>query len=171
MGYGLHVEFDHEVDDPPEYLSWSSKGMLDALAMGYEIFGFASILDLVAERLNVDVRPLHKVTNPEFTLDDFVMGIEADDQEELERWRQRYYAFDERRESTWQPPSALKASIEELIQGLDKHPQVFEEVGVDPDGYSNYFLSGVFRKELDDLLRIVSWAEHNGVRRLRLVWF
>jgi len=53
---------------------------------------------------------------------------------------------------------------------LDKHPNVYKEIGVDPDPYGNYFLLGGFRKELEKLHKIVSWADQNEVPRLRLIW-
>ena len=57
MGYGLQVEMYYQQKDSPELLQWSSKGMLDALAMGYEVFGFGSILDKVAQKLAGKVYP------------------------------------------------------------------------------------------------------------------
>ena len=166
----MQVELDVAQNDLPKFLQWSSKGMLDALAMGYEVFGFGSILDQVAQRLNLDVASLHKVTNPELLLEDFIEGIKPNDHDELTRWLQRFREFDHRRKSAWQSPAELRTCIIELTMALDDHPSIFEEVGVDPDPYGNYFLSGVFRKELDQLLQIVVWAEENNVLRLRLIW-
>jgi hypothetical protein len=48
---------------------------------------------------------------------------------------------------------------------------VYKEVGVEPDRYGNYYLTGVFRKELDHLRRIVLWAQQNDIQRLRMIWF
>ena len=170
MGYGLQVELDLEIEDVPDFLHWSSKGMLDALAMDYEVHGFCSILDNVAERLNLDVSLLHKVTNPERNLNDFIGGIDPDDQEELKKWEQEFRDFEQRREIAWQPPTGIRECIEALIQELDNHPNVYEEVGVDPDPYGNYFLLGAFRRDLDKLHKIVSWADQNEVPQLRLIW-
>jgi len=170
MGYGLQVEIDCQHEDPPEYLHWSSKGMLDALAMGYELFGFSSILDKVAQKLDLDVTPLHKVTNPELLLEDFIEGIDPNADNELSRWKQRFREFEDRRRNAWQTPAEIRTCIDKLAKELDDHPAIFEEVGVDPDPYGNYVLSGDFRRELDKLLQIVVWAEENNISKLRLIW-
>jgi hypothetical protein len=138
--------------------------------MGYEVFGFVSILDLIAKRLKIKVNPLHRVTNPDLCLDDFIEGIELDNQDELNKWKQRYCEFDKRQKDAWQSPIELLASLKELIQALDDHPEVYREVSIDPDRYGNYFLTAVFRKELDHLLRIVLWAKQNDIQRLRMIW-
>jgi hypothetical protein len=171
MGFGLHVEFTPSVDDGPDFIHWSSKGMLDALAMGYEVFGFGSILDSVAQELNLDVSPLHKVTNPELGIEDFIAEIPPDQKEEIARWTQRYREFDERRTQSWQSPKRLRESLEALIHGLDENPDIYERVNVDPDRYGMYYISGVFRRELDHLLKIISWAEAEDIPRIRLIWF
>lgn len=170
MGNRLYVELDKEIDNPPEFLNWGSSGLLDAFAMGYEVFGFGSILDLFADRLKIHLKPLHRVTNPDLRLDDFIECIDPENQDELNKWKQRYYEFDERRKNAWQSPSELLESLEQLIKALDEHPGVFEEVGVDPDRYGNNFLTGVFRKELDHLLRIVLWADQKNIQKLRMIW-
>ncbi len=170
MGYGLQVEMDGDQEHLPALVQWSSKGLLDALAMGYEVFGYGSILDKVAAKLNLDVAPLHKVTNPELMLEDFIEGLDPNDQDELSRWKQRFREFEDRREAAWQSPSEIRTSLDRLRLALDDHPAIFKEIGVDPDPYGNYFLSGAFRKELDKLSQIVIWAEENSVPRLRLIW-
>jgi hypothetical protein len=171
MGYGLQNEFSEGFEEIPANLQyWGSSAMLDALAMGYELFGFGSILDQVAEKLNLDVTPLHKVTNPEYILDDFIEGIDPEDTEKMTKWKQRYAEFNARRRKAWQPPSALLASVVQFMKSLDNNPEIFIEIGVDPDRYGNYFLGGSFRKELDKLHKVVSLADRKGVELLRLIW-
>jgi len=144
--------------------------MLDALAMGYEVFGFSSILDKVTQKLGLNVAPLHKVTNPELLLEDFIEGIDPNDHDELSRWKQRFRELEDRRRTAWQSPAEIRTCIDELTRALDDHPAIFEEVGVDPDPYGNYFLSEAFRRELDKLFQIVVWAEENNIPKLRLIW-
>lgn len=156
--------------DGPDFIHWSSKGLLDALAMGYEIFGFGSTLDDIAQELDLDVSLLHKVTNPEFEIEDFIAEIPPDQKEEIARWTHRYREFDERRSQSWQSPERLRESLDALIQGLDENSDIYERVNIDPDSYGMYCISGAFRRGLDQLLKIISWAEEKDIPKTRLIW-
>lgn len=71
-------------------------------------------------------------------------------------------------EANWQNPTDLAVSIRALRQALDAQPNIFTEVDISAYHYKSYYLSGLFRKELNELLRIIEWAEARDLR-VRLI--
>ena len=168
MGFYLHVEIDCDKKLLPDFASWCSKAMLYALAHTYEIHdGDPSVLDMVADKLQIDVSPLHKVSGSDMSL--FFEGIDRNDKEAWARAEQEHLEYERKHESNWQSPSTLGTCIQRLAQALDNYPGAFKELEISECIDGEYYLSGEFRQELDDLYRIVGWAEANDIPRIRLL--
>jgi hypothetical protein len=168
MGFWLHVEVERDRDELPEFFRWCSKPMLYALAHGYDLEdGEPSVLDLVANRLGVDVNPLHKVSGGDLEL--FFEFVDPNDKEAWAQAEQERLEYERKHESNWQSPSELGTSIRALTNALDSHPGVFEELDVAQYLDGNYYLSGEFRQELEELHQLVAWAEANEIPRIRLL--
>lgn len=168
MGFWLHVELDCDKELLPDFTRWCCKAMLYALAHAYEICdGDPSVLDMVADKLDIDIGPLHKVSGGDMSL--FLEGVDSNDKRAWARAEQERLEYEHKHESNWQSPSTLGACIRELTQASDSNPGVFGELGVLEYIDGEYYQSGESRQDLDDLHRIVSWAEANDVPRIRLL--
>ncbi|MFN2227922.1 MAG: hypothetical protein ACK2UY_16495 [Anaerolineae bacterium] len=125
------------------------------------------MLDLIANKLDVDVSPLHKVSGGDPQL--FFEFVDPNDKEAWARAEQERLEFEREHESNWQSPSELGASIRALMDALDSRPGIFDELGVAQYWDGDYYLSGGFRQELEELHQPVVWAEVHDIPRIRLL--
>ncbi|MBK9053357.1 MAG: hypothetical protein IPL78_21385 [Chloroflexi bacterium] len=172
MGFWLHVDIDypdHDKESLPRFVHWGSSVLLQAFAQGrFFPEGAPSPLDKVAKKLGIDVSPLQKVSGGDFNL--CFEGIDPEDKVAWAKAEQEKQQAEREHEANWQNPAHLVACIRTLMKTLDAHPNIFTEVDISTDYYKAFYLSGLFRKELDELLRIIEWAEARNFRvRLKLV--
>jgi hypothetical protein len=168
MSFWLHIEIDPDKEMPPDLARWCSNTMLYALAHGYDLPDEdPSVLDLAAERLGVDVGPLHKVSGGDMNL--FFDAVDPNDREAWARAEQERLTYERKHEANWQNPRDLGICIRALIQALDSAPGIFGDLEVSEFHDGDYYLSGEFRHELGELCQIVTWAEENDISRIRLL--
>jgi hypothetical protein len=63
----------------------------------------------------------------------------------------------------------MSKSIRALMNALDSHSGVFEELDVAQYLDGDYYLSGEFQRELEELYQLVARAEANDIPRIRLL--
>lgn len=111
------------------------------------------LFGMLADRFDIDVRPLEKIFNP--NKDDYPADWDA----------------------KAQPPDELIDCLEKLIQALDTNSEAFSKSdfvspsrSVDTEDYERcyHYLKGDFQRELDDLRILAEWARENGQPRILL---
>ena len=164
MGLNLHLMWDdlerqekHPYPHPSEIRSDCLRPLVYRLYYGHilkcdyppDVFG------ILAERFDIDLRPLEKVFNP-------------NEDKYPEDW-----------EAKAQPPAELADCLRRLIQALDRSPEALSEKDLAPrlpryvdsqlqQRYCKYFLEGEFRSNLAELLVLAEWAIENDEPRVRL---
>ena len=155
MGMTLMLESEPELTIPSEFPETDGKGFLGTM--------FGPLVQVLEQGLGVDLAPFGHVatfTDEQMTREDFGEEAEA-------------MIAESRRESelAWQTPDAFIASLEQLVQRLEREgrklpPAVLRRVA--PDGHRRgYYQSGYFYGDTVGCLAAVRWAKEQGAQRVR----
>jgi hypothetical protein len=165
----MEVDTDIPQGHLDDFMRRTSGGLNYALTHGYEFLdGSTSVLNLVAEQLQIDLHPLHVFAGPEWGVAEFVEAGGDFSEAGRRRAAQAWKSYIEERETKWQPLEAVLNSIDTLIQALDNHPNIFVELNGDTYDHGDYFTDGTFREDLEDLRRMLVWTQEHGAQKVRL---
>lgn len=162
MGTILGISTDIDKDCPFWFSRTDSKSLLRHLdsCISYS----SGDLHRLLEHFGLSIEPLKKFSGEEYTLEGWMRlslpGFEGDRQRQKLGW----YEHKAQIEACYQDPSILIATLAPIIEALDRHPNVFDELSIQ-DGY---FIDGFFRQDLADLKVMFEWAQKEGIKRVRL---
>jgi hypothetical protein len=152
MGAILGVRISTGSDVPFWFTRTDSKNFL------YHLLSTKNV-DKIARYFALDITRLHAIAErEEETLESFLS------RDPTEARRQYWMKIHEQNEAAWQAPRNLMTLLARLLEALNTNPNVYTHLQLTDD----YFIQGFFQQDIQDLYRMMQWAEQEQIEQVRL---
>ncbi len=162
MGITLKIGTDVGKECPFWFSQTDSKQLCRQLTV--EIYDKSGDLHRFLMHLGLNLEPLKKISGEEYTLEMWMELNLPYFEGDKEKQRQGWYEHKKEIEAGYQDPSKLIAALNPVIEALQKHRRIFNELKI----IDWYFTEGFFQQDLIDLKGMLEWAEKENVKRVRL---